>query len=105
MGISITTSTLTAEAEIAGDTTIRAFAEAAIMPVTDMRRRRADTLVTVHGAAVEFIAAGSTEVEAEVAVTVAVEAAEAASMVAVVGLEAEGAAGKGGRLLTSCAEW
>jgi len=86
MGTSITTSILTAEAGIAVGITPRAFVEAAFMPGTDTRRRRADALVTVSAAVEEFMAAGSRE-------------AEAASMVAaVVGLEVEGTAAKVGGL-------
>jgi len=88
MDTSIITSTLTAEAEIAVCTTIQAFAEAGITPVTDTLRRRADMLAMVSAAvAVE-----------EQFMAVASPVAEAASMGAVVvDLEAEGTATKVGR--------
>ena len=89
MGTFIITSTLTAEAGIAVCTTIQAFAEAGITPATDTLHRRADMLVMVSAAvAVE-----------EQFMAVASPVAEAASMAAVVvGSEAEGTAGKDGRL-------
>ena len=89
MGISIITSTLTAEAGIAVCTTIQVFAEAGITPVTDTLRRRADMLVMVSAAvAVE-----------EQFMAVASPVAEAASMAAVVvDLAVEGTATKVGRL-------
>ena len=91
MGTSIITSTRTAEAGTAVCTTIQASAEAGITPVTDTLRRRADMLAMVSAAvAVE---------EQEQFMAVAYPVAEAASMAAVVvGLEAEGRAGKEGRL-------
>jgi len=85
MGTSITTSILTTEAGIAVGITPRAFVEAAFMPVTDIRRRRADTLVTVSAAVAGFMAAGP-------------RVAEAVSMVEVVGLEVEGTAAKDGKV-------
>jgi len=89
MGTSIITSTLTAEAGIAECTTIQAFAEAGITPVTDTLRRRAAMPVMVSAA----VAAE------EQFMAVASPVAEAASMAAVVvGSEAEGTATKVGRL-------
>jgi hypothetical protein len=75
MGTSIITSTLTAEAGIGVCTTIQAFAEAGITPVTDtLLRRRVDMLAMVSAAvAVE-----------EQFMAVASPVAEAASMAAVV---------------------
>ena len=85
MGTSIIILTLPTEAGIGVCITIRASVEAAIMPVMDLRRRRADTLVVVSAAVAvveQFMAAVS-------------RVAEAASMGAVVvDLEAERTAGK-----------
>ena len=78
MGTSVITSTLTAEAGIAVCTTIQAFAEAGIMPVTDTRRRRADMLVMVSAAVAvveQFMAAASPVAEAAFMAAVVVDLA------------------------------
>jgi hypothetical protein len=94
----IITSIATFEAGMQVRITLRAFAEAAFMPVMDMWRR-ADMLLMVSAAVERFMAAGSREAAGSMVA--------ADSMVAaVVGLEVEGTEDtKDGGSFRSRAEW
>jgi hypothetical protein len=83
--ITLTASIMTSEVGVLAHITLRAFVEAAFVPVTDMSRRAAESQATVSVAVEEFIVTGS-------------RVAEEASMEAVVDLEAAVTAGKSGQL-------
>lgn len=83
--ITLTASIMTSEVGVLAHITLRAFVEAAFMPVTDMSRGAAESQATVSVAVEEFIVTGS-------------RVAEEASMAAVVDLEAAVTAGKSGQL-------